>query len=262
MGRSSLTKKVWLLILTCSVVLAVSLYAVLNGYYRRVLLQNAEKQFEYEDQLCYDHIETYTATANSCLNTVILHLNSAMDASDLQNHIPRERTATQKKIYHALLNTFKMFRGPLEVAIVWDNGKFFYQSSDYFMGDGEKELIQPLDCLNMSSKGIWLTQVGGEKLMSGNGLYAVKPYTEIETGIRTGYVILKMDEKAGIFTNADRSRTIYLFSPEEMLIQTSDPSVQDYLLAETGYQARLARSQAIYRQVTTQKYGEVEMFTH
>lgn len=97
MGRSSLTKKVWLLILTCSVVLAVSLYAVLNGYYRRVLLQNAEKQFEYEDQLCYDHIETYTATANSCLNTVILHLNSAMDASDLQNHIPRERTATQKK---------------------------------------------------------------------------------------------------------------------------------------------------------------------
>lgn len=62
MGRSSLTKKVWLLILTCSVVLAVSLYAVLNGYYRRVLLQNAEKQFEYEDQLCYDHIETYTAT--------------------------------------------------------------------------------------------------------------------------------------------------------------------------------------------------------
>ena len=122
MGRSSLTKKVWLLILACSVVLAVSLYAVLNGYYRRVLLQNAEKQFEYEDQLCYDHIETYTATANSCLNTVILHLNSAMDASDLQNHIPRERTATQKKIYHALLNTFKMFRGPLEVAIVWDNG--------------------------------------------------------------------------------------------------------------------------------------------
>lgn len=261
MGRSSLTKKVWLLILTCSVVLAVSLYAVLNGYYRRVLLQNAEKQFEYEDQLCYDHIETYTATANSCLNTVILHLNSAMDASDLQNHIPRERTATQKKIYHALLNTFKMFRGPLEVAIVWDNGKFFYQSSDYFMGDGEKELIQQLDCLNMSSKGIWLTQVGGEKLMSGNGLYAVKPYTEIETGIRTGYVILKMDEKAGIFTNADRSRTIYLFSPEEMLIQTSDPSVQDHLLAETGYQARLARSQAIYRQVTTQKYGEEELFT-
>ena len=51
MGRSSLTKKVWLLILACSVVLAVSLYAVLNGYYRRVLLQNAEKQFEYEDQL-------------------------------------------------------------------------------------------------------------------------------------------------------------------------------------------------------------------
>lgn len=100
----------------------------LNGYYRRVLLQNAEKQFEYEDQLCYDHIETYTATANSCLNTVILHLNSAMDASDLQNHIPRERTATQKKIYHALLNTFKMFRGPLEVAIIWDNGKFFIKA--------------------------------------------------------------------------------------------------------------------------------------
>ena len=129
------------------------------------------------------------------------------------------------------------------------------------MGDGEKELIQQLDRLNMSSKGIWLTQVDGEKLMGGNGLYAVKPYTEIETGLRTGYVILKMDEKAGIFTNADQNRAIYLFSPEDMLVQTSDPAVRDQLLAETGYQARLARSQTIYRQVTTQKYGEEELFT-
>lgn len=54
MGRSFLNEKGVAAVLTCSVVLAVSLYAVLNGYYRRVLLQNAEKQFEYEDQLCYD----------------------------------------------------------------------------------------------------------------------------------------------------------------------------------------------------------------
>lgn len=83
MRGKSLAGRIWATLLAASLVLVISIYGVLNVYYRRELMASMEMRYQYSDAIRYREMENYASTANSCLNTIILQVNMALEKEDL-----------------------------------------------------------------------------------------------------------------------------------------------------------------------------------
>lgn len=248
-GKKSFTRKIWLTILISALLMILSAWIILSVFYQDVLIDNAVVQLSTEDSIHCETIQNFNETANSCVNTIILHLNAALERQDLVQGYPQIRTATQKKIYYGLLNTFSMFNDPVEVLLVWNNGIYFYQGKYYTMNYGGTELLEELQRLDVTRKGKWLTRLDAHSLIHGDGLYFVKPYTEIDSGKQKGYVILRLKSLESFDSVAEASRRYYLFGDDGLLLQTTDAAVSDRIGSLTNYEQRLAQSQKLYSEL-------------
>lgn len=252
--------KIWLTIFLCFLILAVFISCFFQFYYRGKLLEDLELQCAYEDEIYRQSVERYTDTANSCVNTIILNLNGSLSASDLNGGYPRNSTNTQKKIYRCLLNTFRMFRDPVEVMILWNNGNGFYQYQNFSMTTGETELLRELQSLPITRQGFWLTKIKANMSIGGTGIYYLKPYTDLSTGSQIGYVILKLAEFDAGSRGDFAYRSYYLFDRSRMLIQTTDEAARASIAAAEGYANKLGASRQWFEKLTGSRKDENDIF--
>lgn len=138
-----------------------------------------------------------------------------------------------------------MFKDSKEVAIVWNNGVCFYQSSTYSMYSGETALVEELNALGASRQGLWLTGISSGFRMNGDGLYFVKPYTDIDSGHVAGYVILKLNEPGASFELEDGEQRMYLFGSDGLLLKTNDDAAHDAVWSLASQQARKEASRQL-----------------
>lgn len=218
-------------------------------------MERARLQCQYEDELLIQNAKIYADTANSCINTIILQLNQALAESDLdQDGYPSMHTATQMKLYNCLLNSFSMFHDAEEVVILFDNGVCFYQekSSTHGMYNGEAKLAEKLDEIGIRRQGTWICyDLPG--IWEADGLYCVKPYTDVESGEEKGYVILKVHDFVAFHSEDLTHRRIYLFGSDGMLLRTNDEERWELLQAAEGYEERLQVSGKITAGLTAEK---------
>ena len=241
-------------------ILVASLYLVLNYYYRNELLKSIEMQNRYEEELLIRNVESYARTANSCVNTIILQLNQALSRSDLNAEgYPSMRTATQNKIYNCLLNSFSMFHDVEEARILWNNGVCFDQKKrgNHSMYSGEAMLVEELNRININRRGTWINTFFISSYLDAEGLYCIKPYTEIESGQEKGYVILRV-KKLSNFTEDDSSgRKFYLFCEEGMLLQTNDEVVREQIQTNGEYEEYLEKCQILDSQLPEERVNKI-----
>lgn len=244
----SLTQKIWIPILTTLLFLIVALYAALHFYYREHLLEQAHKQYRNEDRLLMNNADTYANAANSCLNMIILQLNQALSASELDaGGYPVLNTATQSKMRTCLLNSLRLFQDAEEVNILFSNGYRYTQkkNGDFQIRSGKEEQVESIRPLDINTRGTWIHTNGADYQLEENSLYCMKPYTNIESGKKTGYVILKMKEFIGFGDMLYDARNVYLFNADGLLLETNDKEASHLLEEAENYQDQLLCSQQL-----------------
>ena len=242
MRSKSFMTNIWISILGSFALLVVAVFILLNVCYREELMKNARLQYRYEDEIRRQAIEDCTYTVNSCLNTVIMQLNAAFEEGDLHDGYPSIRTATQKKIYHCLLSSFKMFRSPLEMMIVWNNGVYFYQGSMYRMDVGAMAAVEELDALPVTRQGLWISRLENASPLEGDGVFCVKPFTDVRTNQAVGYIVLKLDERSLGLEDDSGNRSFCLFTSDGLMLRSNSAALAQPVLEAEGYADRLESS--------------------
>lgn len=237
--------KLRITIIVFSFLFILSVFLILSIPYRKSALQAAEIQLQNEDRILAQSIETRIQNTKSFSNTIIIHLNESLDEKYMENGYPSIDTATQKKIYKCMINTFTMFYDANQVMVVWNNGNSYYQNrtENYSMSTNEKELLEEMKSKNVNRLGSWFTSIDSECRIKGEGLYFVKAYADIESGKTKGYIIFKINDIIDFQQDNSSYRKHYLFDDKGHLIQTSDAKIGENILNvhERDYQLRLSR---------------------
>lgn len=243
--RLRLTVGIFLLVLFASIVL------MLSTYYRNAMLENAGLQVQHEDEILIQTIGNRISTTNSCSNTIILELNNSLSKEHLNGVYPKVDTSTQRVIYQSLLNTFTMFEDAHQASIVWDNGICIYKSREAgnYMYTDQTALYEELASLGISTDGKWINQINSAGMLQGTGQYFAKPYTDIQSGKRLGYVIIKLKSAFNVLEVVGNDRAFHLFDRNGHLIQTTNSDYTNLVYRESSYDQRLDLSVAIRNEI-------------
>ncbi len=248
----SVSVKLRFVIVIFFLLLILSVFFILRVHYSDLVIKKATMQLQYEDEILSQSIEERIKTANSGCNTIIIHLNNTLKEQNGDGEYPSVNTATQKKIYQCMINTFTMFYDAAQVMIVWDNGTCFYQNrtENYFMYTGESELLEELASLGITRTGSWLTRINSDCKIQGEGQYFIKVYADIDSGKKLGYIIFKLNNVFDILDEKSSHRSFYLFDRDRQLLQTNDITIQEELLSYYDNQDRLTMSQQLSSQLS------------